>query len=178
MAQVPNYGPPRSGQNRKVIRGKIEKSADRFERYPLLDVMSARLAGRLGERLAAIYGMPVRVHLAEKELVRFSAYLGNLSDTALLSVFEAKQWKHSGLVVIDAGVAGANLEFLLGADLDAPIEPEPRQATALDRTLARRLTDALLGELGQAFSSARDEIGQVSMSCVRIETSPQMAAKA
>lgn len=176
MAQAPHHTPPRSDQNRKVIRSKIEKTTDRFERYPLLEAVWARLIRRLGDRLAVIYGVPVAVHLASKEIVRFSAYLGNLSDAALLSVFEAREWNHSGLVVIDAGVAGANLEFLLGADRDTPIEPGARPVTALDRTLTRRLTDAVLDELGQAFSSARGEIGQVSMACTRIETSPQLAA--
>ncbi len=175
MAQAPHHSPPRSDQNRKVIRGKIENITDRLDRYPLLEVIWERLIRRLGDRLAAIYGVPVVVHLAGKEIVRFSAYLGSLSDVALLSVFEAQEWNHSGLVVIDAAVAGANLEFLLGADPDTPIEAEARPVTALDRTLTCRLTDAVLDELGQAFSSARGEIGQVSMVCTRTETAPQMA---
>lgn len=167
---------PQSQQNRDIIRGKIERTIDRFDRYPLLDVIWTLFTRRLIQRLAAFYGVPVEGFLVSKDIQRFCTCFEELPNPALFCVFEAVEWQDSGLIVLDGGIADANLEFLLGGDQDTPFEPELRSATHLDRALARQLVDNALAELQRAFSAARAEIGPVTMQCRRIETSPQFAA--
>ncbi len=165
-----------SEQNRKVIRSKINKTIDRFERYPLLDVVWDQLIRRLMQRLAQVYGVTVEAQVMSKDIIRFGHYMEDLPFAGLLCVFRAEEWHDHGLVVIDGGIAEANLEFLLGGDAETSFDPEPRSATHLDRALARQLVDAVLCELADAFTAARTEIGAVDMHCERIETSPQFAA--
>lgn len=175
MAEHHHTAPPSSEQNRKVIRGKISKTIDRFERYPLLDIVWDQLIRRLMQRLAHVYGVSVEAQVMSKDILRFGQYMEDLPYPALLCVFQAREWHDLGLVVIDGGIAEANLEFLLGGDAEAAFDPEPRNATHLDKALARQLVNAVLAELGEAFTGARTEIGHVTMQCERIETSPQFA---
>jgi flagellar motor switch protein FliM len=176
MAQTASNALPTHQRNREIIRGKIEKTIDRYERYPLLDVIWTQFTRRLVQRLAAVYGVSVEAQIISKDIQRFRTCLDDLPHPALLCVFEALEWQDSGLVVLDGGIAEANLEFLLGGDQGAPFEPEMRTTTHLDRALARRLVDAALAELTRSFSASRSEIGPVTLACSHIETSPQFAA--
>ncbi|MCA8926478.1 MAG: FliM/FliN family flagellar motor switch protein [Alphaproteobacteria bacterium] len=159
-----------------TLRGKLDKTTDRFDRYPLLDVVCGQFVRLLSQRLTILYGAPVAAYPTHKDIKRFGAVLETVTHPALYCVFAATPWPESGLVVIDGGIAEANLEFLLGADEDAGFEPEWRVATRLDRVLASRMVDAALGELALAFTAARAEIGTVSLVCSRVETAPQFAA--
>lgn len=173
---APTFSPEPPGDSR-ALRNKIA-AADRPDRYPLMDVVWPRFARRLTQRLTALYRVPVEARVTSRDIRRFGDCLDRIADPVLFCVFRASGWPDSGLMVIDAGIADANLEFLLGGNAEPAAETAGRAATHLDRTLARRLADAALAELADAFAAARAEIGAVAMVCGRIEPSRQSAAVA
>mgnify|MGYP003627701226 CR=1 FL=1 len=179
MPDTQQSPPEPSGQNRKVILGRGEKPVDRADRYPLLELVCDDLSRRLMRRLADVYGAPVQIELAGTAIERFGDYVEGITDPALFCVFDARQWPHSGLIVIDGDMVATNLQFLLGGGTSAAAEPEPRaETTQLDRTLARQFAEIVLSALSEAFRTARSEIGAIDLQCHRIETAWQFAAVA
>ena len=164
------------GQTRPAIREKIERTTERAERYPLLENVWRLLVEKLAPRLRAVYGVPVEVRSDRRDILRLANFLESLPDARVFCAFEAKEWAASGLLIMDQAIAEANLDLLLGANGGSASEPEERLTTAVDRILTRRLSDAVLAELAAAFSAARSEIGELTMTCTHVASASQAAA--
>jgi flagellar motor switch protein FliM len=154
------------------IRELIKSAVVSYGRLPMLEVVFDRLASLASASLSGFTAGPAEVSVEGIGSIRFGAYLGSVSSPALLAIFKAKEWRNFGLIMIDADLAFAIFNVLLGGRHAAPQKrPDPRPYTTIEQGLIGQMVGFLLADQANAFQS----IIPVSFHLDRLETNPGFA---
>lgn len=155
----------------QVERKIIQKSMQRFERLPMLDVIFDRLALSLNSTLKTFTTATIEATVQSLEYRQYSAAMDCLPVPSLLAVAHAKPWDNDILVTMDANFLYGALEIMLGGRKSDPAKAEGRSFTGIERQLGEELCGVMLGDLGEAF----EQLTQVRFAVSRTETNPQFA---
>lgn len=155
----------------QVERKIIQKSMQRFERLPMLDVIYERFALGLNSTLKTFTTATVEATVQGLEYRQYSDAMECLPLPSLLAVANATPWDNDILVSLDANFLYGALEIMLGGRKSDPVKAEGRTFTGIERQIGEELCGAMLQDLGAAF----EQLTQVSFQVSRTETNPQFA---
>ncbi|MFW6162400.1 MAG: flagellar motor switch protein FliM [Planctomycetota bacterium] len=126
-------------------------------------------ASALATVLTDAVGAPVEVSLVAVEAVTFGAFNGALSAPACIQTFRADPGGHRGLLCLDAPLAFAVIERLLGGKGQALEQPRP--LTAIEQAVVAGPLDRLLGRLAEVWRG----VAPVALTPEALALSPKAA---
>jgi flagellar motor switch protein FliM len=157
-----------SGMERVIARGLVS-----FERLPMLEIVFDRLVRIMSTSLRNFTSDNVEVTLAGIESLRFGDYLDAVPPSAMLTVFNVREWDNNGLAVVDSAMIFSVVDVLLGGRRGATSSRTgTRPYTTIERTLVERLVRVVLQDLSEAFAP----LAEVQFRFERLEVNPRFAA--
>ena len=159
-------------ENLDGLRALANSGLVSYERLPMLEVVFDRAVRTLSTSLRNLTSDNVEVSLEGIRSVRFGDYLNSIPLPAMISVFKAEEWRDYGVVTVDSPLIYSVVDVLLGGRRAmSTMRAEGRPYTTIERNLVRRMVNAVLGDMSQAFSV----LSPVNFVLERLETNPRFA---
>lgn len=150
----------------------LDESLMSFERFPMLEVIFDRFARFLSGSYRNFTSDNVDVDVTSITSVRFKDYLSTLPIPSIIVIFRAAEWEGYGLISINSSLVYSMIDILFGGKKsNRPIKIEGRPYTAIEKKLARVISEIMLNDLGLAF----DHLTQATFKFERIENNPKFA---
>ncbi len=147
---------------------------DKFERWPLLEVVYDRFVRRTATSLRRLTGENLEVSLHSITSLYFANYLSTIPLPVMLGAFKVRQWPGSGMLAAEPAVVETMVAALLGGRNHVPARTveDRRPFTMIERDLFGLVASTMLDGLSKAF----DVVGPVTFDFERVETNPRFAA--
>jgi len=159
--------PVRTGMERLIRSGLIS-----YERLPMLEIIFDRLVRILSTSLRNFTSDNAEATIVSISSFRLGDYLADLPAHPILAVFRAEEWDNSGLLCLDSDMIYNMIDLVLGGRHGrAPITPDPRPYTAIERGLVERLVNVILADFTTSFTP----VSKVRFRFDRLETNPRFA---
>jgi flagellar motor switch protein FliM len=159
---------------RSVVDEIIHKAMQHYDRLPMLDIVFERFVVMLTNALKQLTSSNLDISIKSIKSMRFQEAIGSVPIPGMIGVIDANPWNGQLVLAFDAPFLYSSLEILLGGRKSKPGRADGRAFTSIERRLANKLMNVMLGELTKAFSPLTD----VTFSVDRIEANPQFAAVA
>ena len=147
----------------------IRTARSNHQTLPVLEVIFDRFAMALGPVMKSYCSSPAEAELLSFEYMDCGDALDSLAPSGLALVGLVHPWQGAFGLVLEPGLLFTTLEIMLGGRTANRSGWTPRAFSAIEKRFALRLSDVVLGALGDAFS----RLFEVSFAVDRIEGSPQ-----
>lgn len=154
-----------------VIDQMIYMSMLNYERLPMLDVIIDRFVLTLTTSMKTNTSANTDIDIKFIESKRYSNAMGSIPVPGILGVANATPWNGQIIVGLDAPLLYSALEIMLGGRKSKPAKPEGRNFTSIERKMASKLINVVLGDFAHAFNP----LDEVKFIMDRVETNPQFA---
>jgi flagellar motor switch protein FliM len=135
---------------------------------PAIRLVSENFVDALSRRMRQFVTGTVDISLVDLTLIKLSIGLGSLPLPSLIAVIHSQSLAGSGIAVIDAPLAGAFFDNLLGGGQAQPRDLFPtRPFSSLELHLYRKFADTVAAAFAEGFG----EIAKLDFNVDRIETS-------
>jgi flagellar motor switch protein FliM len=162
-----------TGSRRSGVEALVDNNIVSYERLPMLEVVFDRLVRILTTSLRNFTSENVELTLESITSLRFGDYLHGVPLPVMIAVFRAVQWDNYGLLTVSRQLIYTVVEVLLGGRRGgAPVWPEGRAFTSIERALIERLIRLVLADMAIAFAP----LSAIEFRYERLETNPRFAA--
>lgn len=139
---------------------------------PALDSAAERFAFHLGAALRGLGAGTIETAPASVRSAPLAEILA--AEDALAGVVRARDWAGRILLLLDAALAGALIERLLGGAAEPAASAPRRPPTPIEQRLLREVMTSALSALAQALAPLSEAVFEIE----RVETDPRLAAVA
>jgi flagellar motor switch protein FliM len=165
----------KEGPVARTIEKMVHSQARAQENSVALAPVLERLALGLWRSLRHLAGTDGRVALQTMSARRFQEYRGEIEAGSLMVLFDIGNAADPGLLVLDARLADAAIELLLGGGPSAGAETTTARAyTPADQAVARGLGRLIIAEFARALAAPAATTAALTGHPLRIETDPQL----
>lgn len=166
-------GIPQSGDRRSGKDALADSSTINSGFSPAMRLVAETFVDTLTRRLRQMVAGNIDILLIELSFIRLSMGIGSLPLPSLVAVLHSRTLNGLGIGVIDAKLAGAFFDILLGGGLSASREPVmSRPYSTIEIQLFRKLAETASSSFTEAFS----ELAKVDFAVDRIESNPRLVA--
>ncbi len=159
--------------NRKGLQILAAGGLPGLDRLPMLQAVTERLAVALTTSVRGILGAGAEVQVDPVRSLRLQEFHDGITPGAPIAVLRIEPWREQCLAVLDAGVASAAIELLLGGRRSPGADTGRRSYTAIERAVVERMTrDVIARDLATAFALA----GAGGFTVERLETDASRSA--
>jgi flagellar motor switch protein FliM len=159
--------------DRSGLRALVDSALVSHRRLPMLDVIFDRAARLMTTSLRQLADENVEVALDDVASTRFADFQQSLSAPSVIGVARAPALDGHALVAADGAFLLAVVDGLLGGRRASDgLDAGERGFTAIELSIAQRVFEALVENLGDAFRPVMEGGFELQ----RIETTPRFAA--
>lgn len=163
-----SFAPQKTG-----IRALVDSAVVSHERLPMLEVVIDRFVRTLTTSMRNFTSDNIEISIERVYSARFSDFIQEITSPSLLSVVHAPQWENYALFTVDAPLAYAVVDALLGGRRYPGKSVKPaRSFTSIETRLISNMLTIAATDLGTAFQP----LTNVEFNIDRIESNPMFAA--
>jgi flagellar motor switch protein FliM len=147
----------------------IRHARDSFQRLPTLEIIIDRMLLALVPELKHYCTVAPEIELASLDYMPYEDAMEAVTGPSLIAIATADAWESQVACVVEPDLLFSVLEIMLGGRRAAPNEWKPRNLTAIEQKLGRRLAELFLSTLSGVFA----EISPVSFAIQALESTPK-----
>ncbi len=156
---------------RTGVRILVDSNIVNYEKLPMLEVVFDKFERFLSTSLRHFTADNVEVTLINMTSVRFGDYLNNVALPAGIQVVKAEGLDDYVLLVYQSQLIYSVVDILLGGRKSRPSRVGDRSFTTIERSILDNMTEVVLNDLTEAFSS----VSPVAFKAERMEVNPRFA---
>lgn len=166
-------GLPQSGDRRSGKEAIADPSSINSGFSPAMRLVAETFVDMLTRRMRQVVAGNIDITLIDLSFIRLSMGIGSLPLPSLVAVLHSRALSGLGIGVIDAGLAGAFFDILMGGGQSAARDlVTMRPYSAIELQLFRKLAETATSSFTEAFS----ELAKVDFAVDRVETNPRLVA--
>ncbi|MEW6569715.1 MAG: flagellar motor switch protein FliM [Nitrospirota bacterium] len=138
-------------------------------RMPGLEIANERFAKIFRNSLSTLIMRFVDIHIQSMEIIKFGEFMKTIPFPSSINIFKLEPLKGYALLVIEAPLLFAFVEFFFGGSSVRNVKSEGRSFTPIEQRVNKRIVETALNELSEAWSG----IVAISPEHVGSEANPQ-----
>ena len=147
----------------------IRQARESFQRLPTLEIIIDRLLLALVPEMKSYCTVAPEIELTSLAYMPYEDAMEQVLTPSLIAVAGADPWESQVACVVEPDLLFSVLEIMLGGRRAAQHEWKPRNLTAIEQKLGRRLAELCFNTLSSVFA----EISPVTFAIQALESTPK-----